>query len=168
MNKILVLLLALTACSPGAQKQEEASSAANESSPATTVAGPDSGSLTGLYEGGSAGQPNQLCIVENKRGVAHFGLVVWGTNMHSCSGTGTASRQGGNLMLAMAGDSECKITASLAGGTVTLPATAPAGCSYYCGARARLGGAAFSRKGATRADALKAKDLVGESLCAGL
>lgn len=165
VNKVLALFVLLAACSPGGSKQgtEQAGSAPGASPPA---GGPAAlGSLTGLYEGGAAGQPNQLCIIERKGGTTHFGLVVWGANLHSCSGTGTATLSGNKLRLAMAGDSECAITASVSGTTITLPASVAQGCAYYCGARASLDGASFVRKGSTRADALKASDLVGESLC---
>ena len=120
--------------------------------------------LTGLFEGGTGPQKNQLCMIE-KGNSAQFGLVVWGGNMHSCSGSGEATRDGATLRLAMAGDSACTIDAKIDGETVTLPASAPAGCGYYCGARAQLGAAAFTRKGATAADAMKAVDLAGDPLC---
>ncbi len=164
MKKILVLLLALSACSPAGQEAKDAAGSKMASS--TSTAGGSAESLTGLYEGGQAGQPNQLCMVGEGQGSARFGLVVWGANLHSCSGTGTATRSSTGIRLAMAGDSECVIAASESNGTITLPKAVPAGCAYYCGARARLDGVTFARKGTSRADALKARDLVGESLCA--
>jgi hypothetical protein len=87
--------------------------------------------------------------------------------MHSCSGSGQAVRSGDTLTLTMDGDSTCRIEARMESGTVTLPQTLPAGCSYYCGARARFSGATFTRSGATAADAMKAKDLAGDPLCEG-
>jgi len=41
----------------------------------------------------------------------------------------------------------------------------PAGCAYYCGAGTGFGGATLTRRGSTRADALKARDVAGEALC---
>jgi hypothetical protein len=122
--------------------------------------------LTGLYEGGSGAQRNQLCIVDKGSGSAQFGLIVWGANMHSCAGAGTAARKGDRLTLTMAGDSACTIDATMEGGTVRLPETVPAGCSYYCGAQASLAGT-FERTGSTADDAKKAKDLAGDPLCEG-
>jgi hypothetical protein len=107
-------------------------------------------------------QKNQLCIVE-KGGEAQFGLIVWGGNLHSCSGAGRAVRSGERLSLRMTGDESCTIEASLKHGTIALPATLPAGCAYYCGARASLAGATFTR--ATEADARKATDIAGDPLC---
>jgi hypothetical protein len=86
--------------------------------------------------------------------------------MHSCSGAGTLDRVGDKLRLAMAGDSACTIEATISGNTVRLPERTPEGCAYYCGARAKLGGAELTQTGTTEADAMKAKDLVGDPLCA--
>jgi hypothetical protein len=130
----------------------------------TSATAAGSAALSGLYEGGATAQRNQLCMVE-KGSKTQFGLVVWGGNMHSCSGAGEAVRDGGKLVLKMAGDEACEIDATIEGGTVRLPDSIPAGCSYYCGARARLSGAAFTRSGAGRAEALKAVDLAGDPLC---
>ncbi len=122
--------------------------------------------LAGLYEG--SGEPrHQMCVVEGKGGEERFGLIVWGANQHSCSGAGTVSREGDKLRLAMAGDSECTIEATISGKTVKLPSSVPQGCAYYCGARASLGGAELTQQGTTKEAAMRAKDLVGEPLCAG-
>jgi hypothetical protein len=167
MKKILILFGVLAACSPqkepeGGGNQMASAAAPKQSAPAepSRIA-----TLTGLYEGGSAAQPNRMCIVEGKGDEQRFGLVVWGGNLHSCSGSGTVTREGGKLRLAMAGDSACTIEATISGKTVKLPEAVPAGCSYYCGARATLGGAELTQKGTTKAAAMEAKDLVGESLC---
>lgn len=125
-------------------------------------------SLTGLYEGGATNRPNQMCVIEREGGNAQFGLVVWGADLHSCSGAGQAVKEGNVLRLTMAGDESCAIEARMENGTFTLPATVPEGCAYYCGARAQLGGASFAKKGGTVEEAMKAKDLVGEPLCAGI
>ena len=172
MKKSLIALALVAGC--GASDRESG----NASAPAVNAAAPvvgkqgggapepaaDSAALTGLYEGPAAQQRNQLCMIE-RAGKAQFGLIVWGANMHSCSGVGTAARSGDRLTLTMGGDSSCVIDARIEGGTVTLPATLPAGCSYYCGARAQMTGVAFERTGTTAADAVRAKDLAGDSLC---
>jgi hypothetical protein len=67
----------------------------------------------------------------------------------------------------MAGDSACAIEASISGKTIKLPTAVPQGCAYYCGQRATLGGAELTQQGTTEQSAMKAKDLVGEPLCAG-
>ena len=154
MRRILIALVFVAGCGAGGDQ-------ANEAGP---TGGVQTAGLTGLYEGGTP-RPSQLCIIDKGSGDASFGMVVWGANLHSCSGAGTVSQEGNRLTLAMAGDQSCTLEATIEGGTVTLPATAPEGCSYYCGARAKLGGAQFARKGATVEDAMKAVDLVGEPLC---
>jgi hypothetical protein len=169
MKKSLLVLTLLAGCGREAE-QPEANGVALAGAEGTSDPRPGKSdppppkSLTGLYEGGAAGRRNQLCMVE-KNGKAQFGLVVWGGNLHSCSGAGTAVRQGNSLRLSMAGDETCEIKASLEGGRITLPSTLPAGCSYYCGARAQFSGAVFTRSGSTPADAAKARDLAGDPLC---
>jgi hypothetical protein len=151
---------------PRPAPEGEAPSAKANSAAGTGGAG-SGADLTGLFEGGEGPQRNQLCIVQEKD-QARFGLVVWGSNQHSCSGTGVASRGGGGgLRLAMSGDSECVIQAEFSDGQIVMPDTLPQGCAYYCGARARMESVTFTRQGSSRADALKAKDLVGEALCGG-
>ncbi|HEX9965123.1 MAG TPA: hypothetical protein VGB04_09095 [Allosphingosinicella sp.] len=126
------------------------------------AAGKGSGArLAGLYEGGSGAEKSQLCIVEKGR-EAQFGLIVWGGNLHSCSGAGRAARSGERLTLTMTGDETCTVNATLKDGTVTLPATLPTGCAYYCGARATFAGARFTRSGE---DVRKARDIAGDPLC---
>ena len=168
MRICLPVLLCLAAgCSGGGEADNAAAPAPPEEVAAPSRSAPASGELStliGLYEGGKPGQPDQMCIVE-RDGAQHFGLVVWGGNMHSCSGSGTATREGGTLRLAMAGDRTCTIDARIDGTSVTFPATLPEGCAYYCGARASLANASLTQKGTTAADAAKAKDLVGEPLC---
>jgi hypothetical protein len=170
MRKSLILLALVAAC--GADRQgKDAAGAMENGSEVQSSRGGGGGEtfssrtdLTGLYEGAAGDRKNQLCMV--RKGTAtQFGLIVWGSNDHSCSGAGTAERQGDRLTLTMAGDSSCTIDATMANGNITLPASVPEGCSYYCGARAQLTGTRFSRTGSSDADASKAKDLAGDPLC---
>lgn len=166
MKRLLIALALLGACGTS-EEQANKSGAEAQAGDAVADAVRTAG-LTGLYEGKAGNQTNQLCIVDRGSGDARFGLVVWGGNLHSCSGTGSAVREDGVLRLTMAGDETCAIEATIEGGTVTLPDTVADGCAYYCGARARLAGATFTRTGTTAEDAMKAIDLVGEPLCAGM
>ncbi|HYJ83280.1 MAG TPA: hypothetical protein VEW26_10615 [Allosphingosinicella sp.] len=166
MKKTLLIFFLLAACGrddPAANQAAAAESArpgpAGQARPASS-AGSKAG-LTGLYEGGSGAQKNQMCIVE-KGGDAEFGLLVWGSNLHSCSGAGRAVREGERLTLTMTGDETCTIAASIRGGTVTLPGKLPLGCDYYCAARASFAGASFTRSGD---DVRKATDIAGDPLC---
>ncbi len=174
MKKFLVALVLVAGCS----SDEERQSAGNQTAAPAESAQPrpqpqpqgTSGarlaSLGGLYEGGPPDRRHQMCIVEAD-GADRFGLVVWGSNMHSCSGSGSVRREGNVMRLSMAGDSACTIDATISGTTVKMPANVPAGCSYYCGPRAKLTGVELTQTGTKRADAMRAKDLVGESLCSG-
>jgi hypothetical protein len=160
MKKSLVLALLLSGCSG----DREGEGAGNQ---ATAPAGTGTLTrLTGLYEGGQSRPPNQLCIIEAE-GEARFGLVVWGSNQHSCSGSGTVSRSGETLRFRMAGDETCSFEARISGTSIALPTAVPDGCAYYCGARASLTGASFAQAGTSVEDARKARDLVGDPLCTG-
>jgi hypothetical protein len=165
MKKLLITLLLLAACSQEGE-QGGGNLVAPKQKKVEPAQPPRLGSLVGLYEGGDSQPRNQMCVVEGKGGEERFGLVVWGGNMHSCSGAGTVTRDGAKLRLAMAGDSACTIEAMISGKTIRLPERTPQGCAYYCGARATLGGAELTQTGTTENDAMKAKDLVGDPLCA--
>lgn len=168
MKKTLLLLLFLLAgCGrddPVADNRTAPGSGGPAAAPSRPTPAAAEARLTGLYEGGSGAQKNQMCIVE-KGGDAQFGLLVWGGNLHSCSGAGKAVRSGERLTLTMTGDETCTIPATLRDGKVTLPETLPEGCAYYCGARATLAGASFSRAGTGEAEAKKATDIAGDPLC---
>jgi hypothetical protein len=167
MKHALLILLLLAGCGradrAAGNRTEPAAARTEAQSPRSQATAPDD-PLTGLYEGDAGAQKNQLCIVEKGK-EAEFGLIVWGGNLHSCSGAGVAVRSGERLSLRMTGDETCTIEASLKGGTIALPATLPTGCAYYCGARASLAGATFTRNGSTKADARKATDIAGDPLC---
>jgi hypothetical protein len=154
MKKSLVVLALVAGC--GASGQPQAGKGGGE-----TAGG--GGALTGLYQARST-PPGQMCILE-KGGKAQFGVTIWGPHLRACSGAGTATLAGDRLSLAMAGDAACTIEATLKNGIVTFPASVPATCTYYCGAGTSFAGATLTKQGGTRADALKAMDPAGESLC---
>jgi hypothetical protein len=170
MKKTLLLLFLLAACGrddPAGDNGAAADSGVPAASKSRSDPRAEAGGgprLAGLYEGGSGPQKNQMCIVE-KGGEAQFGLLVWGGNQHSCSGAGRAVRKGDRLTLTMTGDETCSIEASLKDGTLTLPATLPLGCAYYCGARASFAGASFTKSGSSESDVKKATDIAGDPLC---
>ena len=120
--------------------------------------------LTGLYESGAASRRSQMCVVE-RGGSARFGLVIWSGQSDSCSGSGTAARQGDRLRLSMEGDEPCTVEARIEGTRVTFPASVPASCAYYCSRGGRIAGATLDKTGGAEADALRAEDLVGDRLC---
>lgn len=164
MRKLLPLAFCLAAgCGQQAGQGGNAGVAAEGPSPDPVMV--QTATLTGLYE--SAGTPpSQLCITE-QGSAARFGLVIRRNGRPGCSGAGAAVRNGGTLRLTMNGDSPCTIAARLDGGRLTLPASLPAACSYYCapGAAAGVGGMPFNKTGGTAADARRARDIVGDPLC---
>lgn len=168
MKKLFLLSLLLVGCTPDPESEPGAkpSSSTAARQPGKPEAPGRIATLTGLYEG-ETDPPHQMCVVGGKGGESRFGLVTWGQELNSCSGSGTISREGGTVRLTMTGESACVIEASISGKTIRFPATVPQGCAYYCGARATLAGVALTQKGTGKADAMRAKDLIGEPLCGG-
>lgn len=118
--------------------------------------------LVGLYEGGQGQRRNHMCLIE-RDGATRFGLVTWaGEGNTSCTGRGRATREGDRLALALQGDDSCIVEARIEGSRITLPASLPPGCAYYCGPEARMAGSTFDKTGD---DAGRAVDLVGDPLC---
>jgi hypothetical protein len=168
MKKSLIVLALVAGCGASGQSQgggnrgggnPQGGGVADNAAPVAAGDG-----LTGLYQSGGGARPSQMCILD-KGGKAQFGVTIWGANLRACSGAGTASLAGDRLTLRMAGDSACALDATLKNGIVAFPDTMPAGCAYYCGAGASFAGASLTRRGSTRADAMKAKDVAGEALC---
>jgi hypothetical protein len=164
MRKLLMILFSLCAgCgqSGGAPGDESGNRASAAPAPAPRAV--QTATLTGLYES-TGTPPGQLCITEQGR-TARFGLVTRQNGRPGCSGAGAAVRNGAVLRLTMDGDSACAIEARIDGGRVTFPASLPRGCAYYCAPGVRAAGASFAKTGGARADAARARDIVGDPLC---
>jgi hypothetical protein len=161
MRKALILLALLAGCS---REPEAGNDQAVHREPRQQRTLGHLRSLTGLYVSGDRRAPSRLCIVQRPRS-ADFGLVIRGPGAASCSGSGSVRRIGRRLRFTMAGESPCTLYATIDHLSIVLPATAPRGCAYYCGAPARLTGVRLTRNGGTKDAAMRAKDLVGEPLC---
>jgi hypothetical protein len=165
MRKLLVLAFSLAAAGCGQQSGAPGNAGGPRAGPAPMRGPAQIATLTGIYESGGT-PPSQLCITEQGR-AARFGLVIRRNGRPGCSGAGTAARAGSTLRLSMNGDSSCAIEARFDGRRVTFPPSLPPGCSYYCapGAGAGAGTMVFDKTGGTRAEALRARDIVGDPLC---
>jgi hypothetical protein len=164
MRKLLLVAFSLCAgCGQGGGAPANESGNRASAAPPPAPRAVQTATLTGLYESAGAA-PSQLCITEQGR-AARFGLVTRQNGRPGCSGAGSAARAGAILRLTMDGDSACAIEARIEGGRVTFPASLPRGCAYYCAPGARAAGTAFAKTGGTRADAVRARDLVGDPLC---
>ncbi len=160
-RRLLLVALAIAAGSCG-RGNEQAANGAVPAAPAEPV---QTATLTGLYESGEGPRRNQMCVIEREGQRTRFGIVTWGRGDYNCSGSGTATREGDRLRLAMDGSEACVIEARLSGRQVSLPASLPQGCAYYCGPESALAGTSFDKVGGEEADARRAVDLVGDPLC---
>ncbi|MEA3017715.1 MAG: hypothetical protein QOI38_2437 [Sphingomonadales bacterium] len=177
MKRALLLTLLAAACQPQDAMTDNgvpASTAAAPgetapATPATPAQAVQTATLTGLYEGpAAAGGRSQMCMVDRAAGGTRFAIVLRGPGSESCSGDGSAVRQGNVLRLNMAGDEACTVEARIEGGRIAFPATTAPGCAYYCSRGARFAGATFDKTGGRAEDAMRAEDLVGDRLCAGV
>lgn len=172
MKKSLVILALVAGC--GASNHGAGNNQAAVSQPgrggaaSSNAAAPsrpsDAPGLAGLYQSGGSAQPNQLCIAD-KGDSTQFAITIWGPNMAACAGAGLARRDGSKLTLTMTGESACAVTAEVKDGKVTLPASVPEGCSYYCAPKVSFAGASFTLRESGAAGAAKAKDVAGDPLC---
>ncbi|HEY1605458.1 MAG TPA: hypothetical protein VGF77_07640 [Allosphingosinicella sp.] len=163
MKKSLIVLALAAGCSASGQPQGS-ENGSGDGSGGEGGSGGARDPLTGLYQAGGGTHPSQMCILR-KTGRAQFGITLWSPGLRACSGAGTVALSGDRVTLAMAGDSPCTIEAKLKDGVMTFPGSVPPTCAYYCGSGASFAGATLTRRGATRADALEAKDPAGEPLC---
>ncbi|MDP4538491.1 hypothetical protein Q9K01_02495 [Qipengyuania sp. DY56-A-20] len=127
--------------------------------------------LTGLYLGDGEGkQQDRICMVKAPSGAVRFGIVTLELDRAACSGIGRieqgrVEQSGAELRLVMAGEEDCVVPASVSGTRVTLAASVPEGCSYYCGPGAMLAGKSFEKTQDSLEGAMSADDLVGNPLC---
>lgn len=160
---MLLVLLALPGCRGG-----DDGDTAGAAGGSAEGAGVQTGTLTGLYQGGAGSRRNQMCMIEREGGRATFGFVTWGRGDTNCSGSGQATRTGDRLRLQLDGDESCTLEARIEGRRVTFPGTIPAECNrYYCGPGAQMTGVAYDKIGGDETDAMRAVDLVGDPLCGG-
>lgn len=167
MRLLLLASLILAAC--GDNSPDVGKGRKTGAKPAAQAAAPSNSDLLGLYERRREnGETDRMCVVAGPDGGARFGLVAGGQGGRSCSGSGTVRAVQGRARIAMTGDRACSFDARIEGRSLVFPDTVPAGCSYYCAAGARLGQVTLARTGTSRADAMKALDLVGDPLCGSL
>ena len=170
MKKPLILLAIVAGCGASDRSEGNGAGAAaggGQAPPAERArgAGADAqAGLTGLYETGAGSARSQLCILDKGSGEAQFGINIAGANMLACQGVGSAVRSGDRLSLKMSGDQPCTIDATIGSGTVTLDRSTGS-CDYYCGGATRFDGISLRRTGSGTADAMRARDVLGEPLC---
>lgn len=152
-------LVLLSACSP---RGEEPKTEGESPEPIQTR------TPLGLYQGTGQAEASRLCINGSQESGWRFAMVLRDPQGLSCGGAGTAEILPTGLRLEMAGDESCEIDARLNGLDLSFGHELADGCAYYCGEGASLAGAVFRKTGGTEADALEARDPVGDPLCSDL
>lgn len=148
---ILLISLALVACSDASEKAEPVAVTAS--------------SLVGLYERAGAGPtPDRICMT-GQGSDTRFGLVTRSAGLATCTAEGTVARNGYALTLAIDGAPSCTLRATTTARGLTLAAPEGAECAYYCGAGAELAPGDFAKVGGTEADARRTVDVAGEPVC---
>ena len=151
-HSLLIALLLVGSCQKGAESETKAIHRPH------ALPAPRITELSGRYQ--AARSASRLCIVDSR-----FALVIGNSAGATCSGSGRVAREADGIRFAMQGDSVCSFLARTAGRSLVFPASVPASCGYYCSAGAALAGVRFTQVGVGRLQAMKAKDLVGGTLC---
>jgi hypothetical protein len=143
-----ILTLVLTACrGPAAEEQNNVISG-------EAASGAETSSIASASTYAGAGR-DRLCLAEGRAG-----LIVYGKGDANCSVSGSAEGSGNRLTIVPAGDSTCRIQATLISDKLTLGEVSQA-CAYYCGPSASFAGKGFTRTPAPQ----PVTDLAGDPLC---
>jgi hypothetical protein len=160
MRAVLVLLLALTACSGGqsgnAQAPQDLETAAIERG---LVRDPDDSDLTGLY----ARDTDRICVVRAGSAYRIGAYVDYGDRI-TCSGAGTVERDGATLRITL-GKEGCSFDAQYDGDRIKFPGVLPDACKKLCARRAAFTGLEATRLSESAAEAAAMRDAAGRRLC---
>ncbi|MBR0551812.1 hypothetical protein [Stakelama marina] len=158
----LLVLFALAGCSGDAQSGGKHSSRSSDLESAAIERGvirdPGDTDPVGLY----ARDTNRLCVLPAKREYRVGVFVDYGEAL-TCSGSGTAQRDGEALHLAFANG--CKFEARFDGQHVRFPGALPDGCASLCRGRASLAGLEVGRLSGSKSEASALRDARGRLLC---
>ena len=162
MRLVLVTALSLAAChaapsapprgnTPG-DRLETAAEAAG------VVHGPALVDPIGLY----ARDTDRLCLAPDGAGTYRVGALVSYEGGQGCAASGTATRNGDRLEVALA---DCRFAARFEGDRVSFPAELPSACDAACTGRATLAALAVERLSDSPAEAAALRDGKGRALC---
>ncbi|WP_312488176.1 hypothetical protein [Sphingomonas sp.] len=162
---ILVPVLALAACHPGAESTDNMAGERLEAASiaAGLVADPATVPLDGIW----ARDSDRICILpaSETRGDAarRIGVLVDYGEGQGCVGRGTLARSGRTLDIDLDG---CRFAARLDGDGIQFPASVPAACNALCSGRASLSALNVERVSASVAEAQALRGPNGTALCA--
>jgi hypothetical protein len=160
----LLLPLLLSACSGAGDSPQQQAQAQDLESAAIErglVRDPKDSEVAGLY----VRDTDRVCIVQEGMDYRIGAFVDYGDGI-TCSGTGTLSRAGGTLRVALGGEG-CGFDARFDGEKIAFPGELPDGCKALCSGRASFAGLEVTRMSESAAEAAAMRDASGKRLCAG-
>ena len=120
------------------------------------------GRPVGSYEADLDTGVARMCVTGTEPALA-VGLLIADGAGGACLGRGTAEHSRERLRLRLGGD--CRIAATLEGGSAILPDTVPDGCRALCTGRATLDGAVLPKVSDAAAAARSLTDAQDRPLC---
>jgi hypothetical protein len=138
------LLLCLTACnSKEVSQQTDAAKKLDEQAVASGILfDPSARSLSGQFETHSDLGVDKFCAVARGNGFDIGMLAVFGPDS-KCEAQGSAAIDGEAINITLAGEGECKFSATFDGSEIRVPGTLPEGCSSYCTPRSTFSGTSY-------------------------
>jgi hypothetical protein len=124
------------------------------------VRDPDESEIAGVY----ARDTDRLCIVPAGSDYRIGAHVDYGDGI-TCSASGTLSRAGGTLHVALGGQGACSFDARLDGDRISFPGGLPDSCATLCRGRASYAGLEAVRMSESVAEARAMRDTGRRRLC---
>lgn len=145
MKRLLTgALLVLAACnSPETSKQSDAGKKLDEQAISSGILfDADSRSLAGQFETHSDLGVDKFCAVASGGDFDIGMLAVFGPES-KCEAQGTAVINGDEVDVTLAGEGDCKFSATFDGSEIRVPGSLPEGCSSYCTPRSTFSGTSY-------------------------
>lgn len=123
---------------------------------------PANSDITGLY----ARESDRVCIVPAASGY-RIGVFVNYDERQNCGGSGSVTRDGETLHIALGDGVTCRFDARFEGDRIVFPARVPEGCNRICLDRASIAALDVTRLSDSVSEAVTLRDARGRLLCGG-
>ena len=158
--KVLLLLLALTACDRAPPQAETAGDRLEAAAQAAGLVADADGSLVGAW----ARETDRVCVVPGVGGTTRIGALVDYGEGQGCSASGTLEQSGATVRVRFG---ECRFEARFDGERLSFPAELPSACDRACTGRASLAALSVERQGSSVSEAATLQAPNGALLCGG-